>query len=51
MREFAPQAGVMATAAAPYLFVAAALIQAMAVAAFLAGHRRPAAASAVHLPD
>jgi MFS family permease len=51
IREFAPQAGVMATAAAPYLFVAAALIQAMAVAAFLTGRRRPTAASAVHLPD
>ena len=37
MRELAPQAGVMATAAAPYLFAAAALIQATAIAALLAG--------------
>jgi len=51
MREFAPRAGVMAAAAAPYLFIAAALIQATAVAAFLAGRRRPTAASVVHLPD
>jgi hypothetical protein len=51
IREFAPQAGVAAAAAAPYLFIAAALIQATAVAAFLAGRRRPTAASAVHLPD
>ena len=51
IREFAPQAGVMAAAAAPYLFIAAALIQAMAVAAFLAGRRRPTAPSAVHVPD
>jgi Major Facilitator Superfamily len=51
IREFAPPAGVMAGAAAPYLFVAAALIQAAAVAAFLAGRRRPPAASAVHAPD
>jgi MFS family permease len=51
IREFAPQAGVMAAAAAPYLFIAAALIQATAIAAFLAGRRRPTEASAVHLPD
>jgi len=51
IREFAPQAGIMAAAAAPYLFIAAALIQAMAVAAFLAGRRRPTAPSAVHVPD
>jgi MFS transporter len=51
IREFAPQAGVMAAGAAPYLFIAAALIQAVAVAAFLAGRRRPAAPSAVHVPD
>jgi len=51
IREFAPQAGVMAAAAAPYLFVAAALIQATAVAAFLAGRRRPTTSSAVQLPD
>jgi len=51
IREFAPQAGVMVAAAAPYLFIAAALIQATAVAAFLAGRRQPAAASAVHVPD
>ena len=50
IREFAPQAGVIA-AAAPYLFIAAALIQAMAIAAFLAGRRRPTAPSAVHPPD
>ena len=50
IREFAPQAGVIA-AAAPYLFIAAALIQVMAVAAFLAGRRRPPAPSAVHVPD
>jgi hypothetical protein len=41
----------MATAAAPYLFFAAALIQATAIAALLAGRRRPTAASAIHLPD
>jgi hypothetical protein len=45
IRDFAPQAGVMAAAAAPYLFVAAALIQALAVAAFLAGRRRSIALS------
>jgi hypothetical protein len=43
IREFAPQAGVTAAAAAPYLFAAAALIQAAAVLAFLAGRRRPGA--------
>jgi Major Facilitator Superfamily len=42
IREFAPQAGAMAGAAAPYLFVAAALFQFAAVAAFLAGRRRAA---------
>jgi MFS transporter len=51
IREFAPQAGVIAGAAAPYLFIAAALIQVAAVAAFLAGRRRSAAASTVHAPD
>jgi len=42
IREFAPQAGVVAGAAAPYLFVAAALLQALALAAFLAGRRQGA---------
>ena len=37
IREFAPQTGVMAGTAAPYLFVAAALFQLAAVAALLAG--------------
>jgi hypothetical protein len=40
IREFAPQAGVVAGAAAPYLFVATALLQALALAAFLAGRRQ-----------
>jgi hypothetical protein len=40
IREFAPRAGVIAGAAAPYLFIAAALFQLAAVAAFLAGRRR-----------
>jgi hypothetical protein len=39
IREYAPQAGVVQGAAAPYLFVAAALLQALALAAFLAGRR------------
>jgi MFS family permease len=42
IREFAPQSGVIAGTAAPYLFIAAALIQATAAAALLAGRRRPA---------
>lgn len=45
IREFAPQAGVIAGAAAPYLFVVAALLQALALAAFLAGRRRSIARS------
>jgi hypothetical protein len=40
IREFAPQVGAAAGAAAPYLFVAAALLQALALAALLAGRRR-----------
>ena len=40
IREFAPQAGVASAGAAPYLFIAAALIQALAIMAFLAGRRR-----------
>jgi len=43
IREFAPQSDAGTTAAAPYLFVAAALIQAMAIAALLSGRRRSAA--------
>jgi hypothetical protein len=39
VREYAPQAGVVQGAAAPYLFVAAALLQALALAAFLSGRR------------
>jgi hypothetical protein len=42
IREFAPQAGMMAGAAAPYLFVAAALFQMAAVAALLGGRRSAA---------
>jgi hypothetical protein len=45
IREFAPQAAVIAGAAAPYLFIAAALFQLAAAAAFLAGRRRLAAPS------
>jgi MFS family permease len=45
IREFAPQAGVVAGAAAPYLFAAAALLQALALTAFLAGRRRSIARS------
>jgi Major Facilitator Superfamily len=40
IREFAPQAGMASAGAAPYLFIAAALIQALAIMAFLAGRRR-----------
>ena len=40
IREFAPQAGVASAGAAPYLFIAAALIQALAIMAFLAGRPR-----------
>jgi Major Facilitator Superfamily len=40
IRESAPQASDAAPGAAPYLFIAAALIQALAIAAFLAGRRR-----------
>jgi hypothetical protein len=43
IREFAPQAGVMAGAAAPYLFIAAALFQLAAIAALLTGRRRSTA--------
>jgi hypothetical protein len=39
IREFAPQLGAASTGAAPYLFIAAALIQGFAIAAFLAGRR------------
>ena len=40
IREFAPHATGMALGAAPYLFAAAALVQALAIGAFLAGRRR-----------
>ena len=40
IREFAPEAAGAAAGAAPYVFVAAALVQALAIAAFLAGRRR-----------
>jgi hypothetical protein len=40
IREFAPQLGATSAGAAPYLFIAAALIQGLAIAAFLAGRRR-----------
>ncbi len=40
IREFAPNVGATSAGAAPYLFIAAALIQALAVTAFLAGRRR-----------
>ena len=40
IREFAPQAGAASAGAAPYLFIAAALIQALAIMAFLAGRPR-----------
>jgi MFS family permease len=41
IREFAPNMGATSAGAAPYLFIAAALIQAAAILAFLAGRRRP----------
>jgi len=40
IREFAPNMGGTSAGAAPYLFVAAALIQALAIMAFLAGRPR-----------
>jgi hypothetical protein len=40
IREFAPQLGAPAPGAAPYLFIAAATIQAAAIAAFLLGRGR-----------
>lgn len=40
IREFAPQLGAPTAGAAPYLFIAAAAIQAAAIAAFLLGRRR-----------
>jgi hypothetical protein len=40
IREFAPHTSVMSAGAAPYLFVAAAVIQASAIMAFLSGRRR-----------
>jgi hypothetical protein len=40
IREFAPQAGMASAGAAPYLFIAAALLQALAIMAFLAGRPR-----------
>jgi hypothetical protein len=39
IREFAPQIGATSAGAAPLLFIAAALIQVLAIAAFLAGRR------------
>jgi len=40
IREFVPQGHAGSAGAAPALFVAAALIQALAIAAFLAGRRQ-----------
>lgn len=40
IREFTPQVATSAAGAAPYLFIAAAMIQAAAIAAFLLGRRR-----------
>ena len=40
IREFAPQLGAPSAAAAPWVFIAAALIQALAIVAFLAGRHR-----------
>jgi hypothetical protein len=40
IRELAPHATDMAPGAAPYVFLAAALVQALAIAAFLAGRQR-----------
>jgi hypothetical protein len=40
IREFAPQIGTTSPGAAPAMFVAAALIQALAIAAFLIGRRQ-----------
>jgi MFS family permease len=40
IRELAPQAADAAPGAAPHLFLAAALVQGLAIAAFLAGRRR-----------
>ncbi len=40
IREFAPQLGAAPPGAAPYVFAAAALIQGIAIASFLAGRRR-----------
>jgi hypothetical protein len=41
VREFAPHAANASAGAAPYVFLAAALVQGLAIAAFLAGRRRP----------
>jgi len=40
IREFAPQLGAPSVGAAPWVFIAAALIQALAIVAFLAGRHR-----------
>ena len=40
IRKFAPQMGATSPGAAPWLFVAAGLIQTAAIAVFLIGHRR-----------
>jgi len=40
IRDFAPQADAASAGAAPYLFIAAAMIQALAIGAFLVGRRR-----------
>jgi hypothetical protein len=40
IRELAPQAADAAPGAAPFLFAAAALVQALAICAFLAGRSR-----------
>ena len=42
IREFAPQAAGLASGAAPSLFVAAGIVQGLAICAFLAGRRRSA---------
>ena len=41
VREFAPHAADASAGAAPYVFLAAALVQGLAITAFLAGRRRP----------
>jgi MFS family permease len=40
IREFAPNANAASAGSAPYLFIAAALIQTLAIIAFIAGRRR-----------